>query len=276
MTQSVHNDDANLLELTHTIKDKVMGDINCHNVGRIVSFDETTQTATIELMQVKQFQGENYLPTVITNVPLIIYGGGTGHITYPDPTGTLALLFIMDRNIDNFLETGEQYVPNTTRMHSFTDCVAITTFKTLANPLNDYDKLAVSILNEVVIESVPYWAYHKVYGNSIKQKVWTKDEEGNETSSTMSLTPTENSVNASQAIDLQAGQTISIQSVSGGIINVTDLLQLKNATYSLATLIATFLTACEGITTVTGGSLTPASKQAFTDLKTQFGGLLKP
>ncbi len=276
MTQNVHNDNINLLELTHTIKDKVMGDINCHNVGRVVLFDSTTQTATIELMQIKQYQGENFLPTVITDVPLIIYGGGAGHITYPDPTGTLALLFFIDRNIDNFLETGEQYIPNTTRMHSFTDCIAITTFKTLVNPINDYDKLAISILNEITIESIPYWAYHKVYGNSIKQKVWTKDDEGNETSSETSLTPTEGSVNCSQAINMQAGQVVNLQTISGSAINITDLLQLKNATYSLATLMSEFLTACEGITTVSGGTLTPAAKQVFTDLKTQFGGLLKP
>lgn len=268
MTQNIHNDNINLLELTNTIKDKVMSDINCHNVGRITSFDSTTQTATVELMQIKQFGGVNYIPTVITDVPLIVYGGGTGYVTLPNPVGTLALLFFMDRNIDNLLETGQQYIPNTTRMHNFTDCIAITTFSTLNKPLEDYDALAVSILNEIIVDSITHKAYSKVYGNAIEQKVWLTDSEQNITSSTTQLTATTHNV--------ECAQTINLQVDNGGTIQITDLLQFKNATYSLATLIMAFLTACEGITTVTGGALTPASLQAFTDLKTQFGGLLKP
>lgn len=126
-------------------QDTIMSRINCHNIGKILSFNPDTQTADIQLMQIKRFNNEYITPTVLTDVPLIIYGAGGGHITLPDPTGSICLLLFMDRNIDAFLETGEMYTPTSTRMHDFTDCVALTTFKTLANPIQDYDTNAITM-----------------------------------------------------------------------------------------------------------------------------------
>lgn len=126
-------------------QDSIMSKLNCHNIGKIIEFDPENQTCTVEMMQVKQYLEDYYNPAPITDVPLIVYGAGGGHITLPNPVGTYCLLLFMDRNIDSFLETGEQYVPETSRMHDFTDCVAITTFKTLANPIPNYDTNAVTI-----------------------------------------------------------------------------------------------------------------------------------
>lgn len=126
-------------------QDVIMARLNCHNIGKILEFDDVTQTCSIQLMQIKQFNEQQITPTILTEVPLIICGAGNGHITFPDPVGTICILLFMDRNIDAFLETGESYVPETTRMHDFTDCVALTTFKTLANPLTEYDLNAITM-----------------------------------------------------------------------------------------------------------------------------------
>ena len=142
---SIARENIDLPAILNLLKMNVYSNLNCHNIGRITDFDKTKQTCTVQLMQVKQFNDNYYLPAPITDVPLIIYGAGHGHITLPNPINTYCLLMFMDRNIDNFLETGEQYTPETTRMHDFTDCVAITTFKTLVNPLEDYDENAVTI-----------------------------------------------------------------------------------------------------------------------------------
>ena len=215
-------------------QDAIMSRLNCHNIGRILEFDPQTQTATIELMQIKQFNNNLYNPAPLVGVPLIIYGAGGGHITLPDPIGTICLLFFMDRNIDAFIETEESYVPDTSRMHDFTDCVALTTFKTLVNPLTEYDEKAVTIMNEEIIEEVKQKSFIKVYS-----------------------------------------QQILMQNTLGGQISVTDKINIQNTTQSLANLIQSFLAACESITTVNGGALTSASKQAFTDLKAQFEELLQ-
>ena len=211
--------------------------LNCHNIGRIIDFDATTQTCTVELMQLKQFASETIVPAPLTEVPLIIYGCNNATITLPNPVGATCLVLFLDRNMDAFMQTGEQYVPNTTRMHDFTDCVALTSFSSLNSPIDNYDESSISINYQKLIEDVIYYSTIKNLGNSINLKV-TTDE------------------NASE-------------------INIADKIAVKNTSQSLATLIQALLQACEGITTITGGSLTPASLQAFTDLKTQFGELLE-
>lgn len=155
----------NVMEIA---QDAIMSRINCHNIGRILEFDKDTQTCMVELMQIKQFNNQLITPAPITQVPLIILGAGGGHITMPDPVGTICLLLFLDRNMDNFMETGEQYVPDTTRMHDFTDCVALTTFTTLAAPLENYDDEAISIFNEGLIEDVKKISYIKIYPNIIQ------------------------------------------------------------------------------------------------------------
>lgn len=149
-------------------QDAIMSRLNCHNIGRIIEFDALTQTCTVELMQIKQFNEQTFIPAPITQVPLIILGSGGGHITMPNPIGTICLLLFLDRNIDNFMETGEQYVPDTARMHDFTDAIALTTFTTLANPIQNYDENAITIFNEGLIEEVQKISYIKIYPNLIQ------------------------------------------------------------------------------------------------------------
>lgn len=239
----IPKEQATLLQSLTFLKNNVMANINCHNIGRILEFDPTTQTCTIELMAVKRYNEQRIVPAPITQVPLIIYGAGGGHITLPNPIGSICLLLFLDRNMDNFILTGAQYTPETARMHDFTDCVALTTFKTLANPLENYDEKAVSIFNEEVINEVLTGSYIKVYGNSIQ---------------------------------------LSANNQNGGAsgVNMTldNKVSISNTSQSLASLIQAFITACENITTVadeSGGGLSAASKQAFEELKGQFQELLR-
>jgi len=218
-------------------QEAVMSRLNCHNIGRIIEFDSVTQTCTIELMQLKQMSSEIIIPAPLTEVPLIIYGTGDATITMPNPVGSICLVLFLDRNIDAFMQTGEQYVPDTARMHDFTDCVALTSFRTLVNPIENYDETSISINYQQLVDDVLYFSTIKNFGSSINLKVQTEE-------------------NTSE-------------------INISDKIKVQNTSQSLASLIQAFLQACEGITTVTGGSLTPASLQAFTDLKTQFGELLE-
>ena len=152
----------------HMSQDAIMSRLNVHNIGRIIEFDKNTQTCTVELMILKQFNDQIITPAPITQVPLIILGSGGGHITLPNPVGTICLLLFLDRNSDNFMETGEAYAPETSRMHDFTDCVALTTFKTAINPIENYDENAITIFNDGLIEEVRKISFIKVYPNIIQ------------------------------------------------------------------------------------------------------------
>lgn len=77
---------------------------------------------------------------------------------------------------------------------------------------------------------------------------------------------------SNQLILSDESATIKSESAS---ISVSDLIEIKNSQQSLAPIMQALLTACEGISTITGGSLTPSSLQAFTQVKTQLTQLLK-
>lgn len=233
----IRKTDVNFLSMMDVNANAIFTRLNCHGIGKILEFDASTQTCTIQLMQLKEFDDIHYIPAPLTQVPLIISGVNDAYITMPNPVGTTCLILFMDRNIDAFLRTKEQYAPETTRMHDFTDCVAITTFKTLVDPIENYDTEAITISYNKIIDEILYNAVIKNNGNSINMQVITEE-------------------NTSQ-------------------IQIDDKINIQNTAQNLALLIQNFLTACENITTVNGGALTPTSIQAFTDLKTQFEELLK-
>lgn len=233
--QQLSQNTPTITDILGLLKTNIFANLNCHNIGKILEFNPQTCTCTVELMQIKQFNKKFYTPVPITEVPLIIYGAGGGHITMPDPTGTICILLFMDRNIDAFLETEALYVPQTSRMHDFTDCIALTTFKTLVNPLTDYDEKAVTIMNEEIIEEVKQKSFIKVYS----QQILMQNSLGGQ-------------ISVTDKINIQNSQQ-----------NLASLIQnFLTACESIAV-------------TPNSGVITPASKQLFTDLKIQFGELLQ-
>ena len=219
-------------------QNKTMARLNCHNVGRIISFDKTTQTCTVQIMQLKQFQDRTFSLAPITDVPLIIYGMGDGFITLPNPVGSICLLFFMDRNIDAFLETGEMYEPDNTRLHDFSDCIAITTFSTLNNPIENYDDTAITIAYKNIVEDVIYNAVIKNFGNSLLLKVATEE-------------------NTTQ-------------------INISDKVNIQNTSQNLATLIQELITTIEAITVnTTSGAIMQTSIDALDEVAQKFTELLQ-
>lgn len=224
-------DNNYILELS---QDTIMSRLNCHNIGRILEFDKDTQTCTIELMQIKQFGEQFITPAPITDVPLIILGTNNAHITMPEPVGTICLLLFMDRNIDTFLETGEQYVPATGRMHDFTDCIALATFKTLVKPIQNYDDKAITLYYEEIIDEVKNYS-------SIK------------------ITPSGITLNNSLGGEISVMDKITIKNNAQSLATLMDTILTACENISVDP---------------NRGVLTPESKQQFTELKTQFKELL--
>lgn len=219
-------------------QNNIMARTNCHNIGRITEFDKDKQTCTVQLMQLKQFFDKTFAAAPITDVPLIVYGMGDGFITLPNPVGSVCLLFFMDRNIDAFLETGELYEPDNTRLHDFSDCIAITTFSTLNNPIENYDDTSITIAYKKLIDEVLYTSVIKNFGNSIQLKVSTES-------------------NTSQ-------------------INISDKINVQNTSQSLATLIQQLITDIKSITVnTTTGALMQTSIDALEETADKFTGLLE-
>lgn len=229
---------SDFLNVLDVEQNAIFSRINCHGIGKITEFDKNTQTASIQLMQVKQFENTYYTPSLLTEVPLIIYGTENAGLTLPDPVDTICLVFFMDRNIDAFIQTGEMYAPDTARMHDFTDCIALTTFKTLANPITDYDENAITLFYTRTIEEIAYTAIIKNYANHILLQVSDDD-------------------NVSK-------------------INIAKKFIIENSDYSLGNLIQDLITTIKSIVVSTStGAVSQSSKDDLDEVAEKFNGLFE-
>lgn len=220
------------------VQQTTMSRLNCHNIGKIIEFEPETQTCTIQLMQQEQLGDNIYTPAPLTEVPLILYGVEGAHITLPNPVGSICLVLFLDRNIDAFMRTGEIYTPETKRTHDYTDCVALTTFKTLVNPIENYDTEAISIIYDKLIEEVLYTSVIKNYGNSLLLKVSTEE--------------------------------------TFAQIAVDDKVNVQNTNQNLATLIQNLIATIKALTVNTNsGVVTTASQNALQTIADNFSELLK-
>lgn len=245
-------------------QDAIMSRLNCHNIGKIIEFDATTQTCTVQLMILKQFYNNTITPVPITNVPLIIYGAGGSHITLPDPVGSICLLLFLDRNSDSFLKTGEAYVPSTTRTHDFTDCVAITTFSTLNSPIQSYDTNAISVIHNRIVDEILYTAVIKNYANSI---LLESTDETSTSKLNLNITNTGGVSNATLKASVTDG-------VNTSTIKLDKLITVQNSAQNLGTLIQALITAIKAIT-ITNNAISTASKNSLSTVATNFAALLK-
>lgn len=122
--------------------------INCHRVGKIIAFHKEDLTCDVELLEtgVKPTGGNlDYAP--ILQLPLIIEGTDTSHLTWGNIVGCECLIHINDRDIDNWFTTGEKYTPNSTRMHSLSD--GFVTLRPFSNgKVFTYDDEAVVLENQ--------------------------------------------------------------------------------------------------------------------------------
>lgn len=122
---------------------------NCHKVGVIESFDPTTQTATIQLVDkaTKIYSdGEelvSYPP--LSQVPVFINKGQNGGVTIPIIKGDTCLVLFNDRDLDNWFTDGLIQKPNTTRTHDLSDGIAFVGIRNSINKITDYNNEETSI-----------------------------------------------------------------------------------------------------------------------------------
>lgn len=136
---------------------RIISEINTCIPGKIESFDDATQTATvIPAIQAKVTVGDavSYLdlPQII-NVPIVFpFAVGEGFaLTLPISAGDPCLLFFSQRAIDNWHMMGgvqppEQDTPGC-RHHSLTDCFAILAPVPLPDVLGSWNSSGIELRN---------------------------------------------------------------------------------------------------------------------------------
>lgn len=131
----------------NAFKTELFYNLNCHQLGEIVSFDPSTQTASIQLMVDIQTNDAVYRYPLMTDCPVFVLSGGNGCITMPVAPGDTCLVLFNDRDIDNWYTTGTESVPNSTRTHDLSDGLALVGFRNLSNKIFGYDPTELQIRN---------------------------------------------------------------------------------------------------------------------------------
>jgi len=141
-------------------KEQIFATLNCHQVGKIQSFNETNQTATISL----SVSGVVYNKTQVTNgglqqtpnivtypvlvdCPVFVLSGGGGLVTMPIAAGDSCLVLFNDRDLDNWFTTGATAVPNSPRKHDLSDGMALVGFRSLAASIASYSTTDIELRN---------------------------------------------------------------------------------------------------------------------------------
>lgn len=133
--------------------------LNCMLVGTIVSFDATNQTALISVNFQKVVKSvlpvnnvsESANLTIdypkLISVPVIFLQGGDSYLTFPISAGDSCLVFFCDRDMDIWFSTGQIAPPNSERLHSINDAVALVGIRNLQKSLPNYNTKIASLVD---------------------------------------------------------------------------------------------------------------------------------
>lgn len=136
-----------LRSLLQMMQQEIAVNFNCHQIGTIVSFNSSLQTATVQLNVLRVITDPTITPPMLVtksypllvDCPVFIASGGSGALTFPIAKGDTCLVLFNDRDIDVWWSTGNIAEPNTSRTHDLSDGLVLIGFRSKANALADYD-----------------------------------------------------------------------------------------------------------------------------------------
>lgn len=145
-----------LMDVLNLLKKQTMLNINCHAVGTVRAFNPENQACSVQInYQVTQFQfntqTNQYDPhsipyPTISACPMVILSGGLLSLRMPVTVGDECLVFFNDRDLESwYLQGTNNQTPNTNRLHSFADAIALVGVRSIPNKLSDYDPLAAEL-----------------------------------------------------------------------------------------------------------------------------------
>lgn len=127
-----------LTSLMDLQKKGTMRQINCHQIGEIVSFNADNQTAEVQLKISYTINGEIKEYPLLIDCPCIVLAGGEGALTMPISAGDSCLVLFNDCDMDNWFAGGQTMPPRTDRLHDFSDAIALVGLRNKQNKLSGY------------------------------------------------------------------------------------------------------------------------------------------
>lgn len=131
-----------LKDVFDTVSMNIFDRLNCHTIGIIDSFDESNQTAEIQVVFKKTFENKEHEPPLLVDCPVIVLGGSAGGLRLPITKGDHCLVLFNDVNIDNWYEGAVNMIPESNRKHDLSDGIALVGIRNLQNAISGYDNEA--------------------------------------------------------------------------------------------------------------------------------------
>jgi hypothetical protein len=141
--------DPSLKDVLDAYGFNLMLQFNCHAIAQVQSFDSSKQTVQAKVMYKKTFvtqdrvtkaYSESYEDyAVLMDCPVIIISGGNASLTMPIQQGDTCLILFNDRDLDNWFASGQIQPVATSRLHSFSDGIALVGLRALNASIQNYD-----------------------------------------------------------------------------------------------------------------------------------------
>lgn len=117
--------DLSIAEVIRAFVEEQMGGLHVAMPGRIVSYDATTQRASVRPMTSRRIDESEIALPVVDDVPVCWPRSSTSILAFPLAVNDPVWLMIPDRTLDGFRGTGLAVPPDSTRTHDLSDVVCL-------------------------------------------------------------------------------------------------------------------------------------------------------
>lgn len=148
-----------LSQVLSRLANSIKVSLNCVKIGKIISFDKTDQTVSVQVMHVQDDNYNIYLDEtieypVLNKVPVVVMGGGGTYISHPINAGDQCLLLFCDYMMDSWWVSGNVEPSIVPRKHDISDAIAIVGINPTPKVIqeySDYLKLHYSAESNIII-----------------------------------------------------------------------------------------------------------------------------
>lgn len=139
---------VSLRDVLNAERDSAFAALNKIQVGTIVSYDATKQKAQVQLVNKRVVYNTPMTTSVVppdpqlvpypvfVDVPVFVFSGGGSFLSMPIAAGDTCLVLFNDRDLDPWCTNGTTgAAPNSTRMHSLADGIALVGIRPFSNPI---------------------------------------------------------------------------------------------------------------------------------------------
>ena len=162
LPRALNEQNADSEQMLNTVMSRISSSINCHVPGQIVSFDPASQTATIQptvRRRIRTEQGVHEMDyPLLTDVPVLMLGGGGHSLTMPVSDGDECLVLFSDVCIDAWFQSGGVQNQIIARSHDLSDGFALVGFRSKPNALENMNT-SVPAISDLEIAGILFSEY---------------------------------------------------------------------------------------------------------------------